>query len=109
MNYTKGEWKVAKAPKPDNVGGFDYAIHTKEGYILAEVFEVVAENVKLPNKANALLISPAPAMYEALKDMLGILSEFRVEGLAQGSEYVNRIKIAQQILTKLEEGKWLEI
>jgi len=56
------------------------------------------------NDEYANLIASAPELYKSLKDMIDIIEEFRISGLAQGSEYINRIDKAQQTI-KQAEGK----
>ena len=70
--FTPGPWVPRRAVKPDNTGGYDWAIIAPDKAILAECFEVVdwAENGvdfdTRPVEANARLIASAPDLLEAV-------------------------------------------
>jgi hypothetical protein len=65
--FTPGPWEARRAVKPDNVGGYDYAIIAPGRAFIAEVFEVVAEGDVRPVEANARLIAAAPDLLAALR------------------------------------------
>ena len=71
--FTPGPWVPRRAAKPDNTGGYDWAIIAPDKAIIAECFEVVdwAENGvdfdTRPVEANARLIASAPDLLEALQ------------------------------------------
>lgn len=71
--FTPGPWVPRRAAKPDNTGGYDWAIIAPDKAIVAECFEVVdwAENGvdfdTRPVEANARLIAAAPDLLEALE------------------------------------------
>lgn len=71
--FTPGPWVPRRAVKPDNTGGYDWAIIAPDKAIVAECFEVVdwAENGvdfdTRPVEANARLIAAAPDLLEALR------------------------------------------
>ena len=71
--FTPGPWVPRRAAKPDNTGGYDWAIIAPDKAIVAECFEVVdwAENGvdfdTRPVEANARLIAAAPDLLEALQ------------------------------------------
>ena len=70
--FTPGPWVPRRAAKPDNTGGYDWAIIAPDKAIIAECFEVVdwAENGvdfdTRPVEANARLIASAPDLLEML-------------------------------------------
>ena len=64
---TAGPLTTRRAPKPDNVGGYDYAIVDSEGRIVAETFEVVDDGDKRDAKALADLFAAAPQLADALR------------------------------------------
>lgn len=72
--FTPGPWVPRRAVKPDNTGGYDWAIIAPDKAIVAECFEVVdwAENGvdfdTRPVEANARLIAASPTLLEALQD-----------------------------------------
>ncbi len=74
--HTPGPWMPRRAVKPDNTGGYDWAIIAPDKAIVAECFEVVdwAENGvdfdTRPVEANARLIASAPDLLEALQDIV---------------------------------------
>ncbi len=75
--FTPGPWVPRRAVKPDNTGGYDWAIIAPDKAIVAECFEVVdwAENGvdfdTRPVEANARLIAAAPDLLEALQAVVG--------------------------------------
>ena len=90
MKHTPGPWFINRARKPDNTGGYDYAIDEGHEKILAETFEHVGwqdnskkEYEKFPAEANARLIAAAPELLEACKAALMELS-----GLSNGKECI---------------------
>ena len=74
-NHTPGPWMPRRAVKPDNTGGYDWAIIAPDKAIVAECFEVVdwAENGvdfdTRPVEANARLIASAPDLLETLQQL----------------------------------------
>jgi hypothetical protein len=74
VEHTKAPWKVKKSKEPDNTGGYDYAIIDSQEKIIAETFEHVGKTKngyeKRPAEANAKLISAAPELLEALKNVI---------------------------------------
>ena len=62
MNYTKGEWKRLKENPTVIIAQFQ----TGGVKQIAKIYESVVYST---NEANAYLISAAPEMYEALKDL----------------------------------------
>jgi hypothetical protein len=74
--FTPGPWVPRRAAKPDNTGGYDWAIIAPDKAIVAECFEVVdwAENGvdfdTRPVEANARLIAAAPDLLEALQKVV---------------------------------------
>lgn len=75
-NHTPGPWMPRRAVKPDNTGGYDWAIIAPDKAIVAECFEVVdwAKNGvdfdTRPVEANARLIAAAP-------DLLALVIQYR--------------------------------
>ena len=73
--HTPGPWMPRRAVKPDNTGGYDWAIIAPDKAIVAECFEVVdwAENGvdfdTRPVEANARLIASAPDLLETLQQL----------------------------------------
>lgn len=70
MTHTPAPWTVRRASKPDNVGGFDYAIFDDDGKIIAETFQKVDVGAERPCEANAKLIAAAPELLFALKEIM---------------------------------------
>ncbi len=66
--HTPGLFVIVRSPKPDNTGGFDYAIMDENDRIVAEVFEHVGEGApelgyeKRPAYENARLFADAPLL-----------------------------------------------
>ena len=101
--FTPGPWVPRRAAKPDNTGGYDWAIIAPDKAIVAECFEVVdwAENGvdfdTRPVEANARLIASAPDLLEALQDILKV----RVDGEDNIWAGANRCKdIARAAIAK---------
>ena len=71
--HTPGPLRAIKALKPDNAGGFDWAVVDQDENIVAEAFEHVGKDPKTgrftmrPARANAFLYAAAPDLLEALK------------------------------------------
>ena len=72
--HTPGELTFRRATRPDNTGGYDYAIVDAENKIIAETFAHVdyatgATSVyeERPAESNARLFAAAPDLYEALQ------------------------------------------
>lgn len=80
--FTPGPWVPRRAAKPDNTGGYDWAIIAPDKAIVAECFEVVdwAENGvdfdTRPVEANARLIASAPDLLEALQTMIADFGDY---------------------------------
>lgn len=77
--HTSEPWTVVKAKRPDNTGGYDYAIADSDDNIIAEVFQNVgyADKEKKiynqrPAKANAHLMAASPEMFATLKAIAGL-------------------------------------
>lgn len=55
--HTELPWKIARASKPDNTGGYDYALVDGKGKLIAEFFEHVGQLAggfdKRPARENA--------------------------------------------------------
>lgn len=73
--FTLGPWTCHKSKRPDNTGGYDYAVVDENHKIIAEVFEHVDFGRKKvyenrPVRANARLIAAAPDLYGALEAFL---------------------------------------
>lgn len=72
MNYTKGEWKVEQGNGLELQEGLTHLFQIRAG----ETKEIIADIItdgnwqETDDNANANLISAAPDMYEALKDLL---------------------------------------
>lgn len=88
--FTPGPWSAQRAIKPDNTGGYDFAVMDARGKIVAEAFEHVGlsdgslASMRLPAgaydarpvAANAALIAAAPDLYEALKGALPLVAKW---------------------------------
>lgn len=109
MKHTPGPWFYKPATKPDNIGGYDYGIYTENKRIIAEAFEITAENVREPVKANAQLIAAAPDLLEALTNLLAhvnCLYEFGVTGFAESIIVTQRaVKEQSKAAIAKAEGK----
>ena len=89
--HTSEPWTVVKAKRPDNTGGYDYAIADSDDNIIAEVFQNVgyADKEKKiynqrPAKANAHLIATSPELLEACQ--AGIIYSKAIESCANDPE-----------------------
>ncbi len=67
-DFTPGPLTVKCASKLSD-GGWDWAIRDTHGFIIAECYNVVANNTRRPAEANARLFAAAPDLLEALKDL----------------------------------------
>lgn len=70
--HTEGPWTATKAKFPVD-GEFDYGIHCVVGgepYVVAEAFGRAGVHTRPNAEANARLISAAPDLYAALKEMV---------------------------------------
>jgi hypothetical protein len=70
--FTPGPWVPRRAKFPSD-GGIDYGIEVVvdgRKLCIAEAFEVVHFDTRMPAEANARLIAAAPEMFEALRDLL---------------------------------------
>ena len=85
MNYTKGEWEVGKH-------GLTYPISCGKYSVATGIY----------NKDNANLISAAPGMYEALKD---ILEQANKTHLPLGADLSDSIKVFGKQAIAKAEGK----
>lgn len=76
--FTPGPWVVRRAGKPDNTGGYDWAIVAPGKAIIAECFEHVdwrepgVSYDLRPAEAHARLFAAAPDLLAALEGMLEI-------------------------------------
>lgn len=106
--FTPGPWVPRRAVKPDNTGGYDWAIIAPDKAIVAECFEVVdwAENGvdfdTRPVEANARLIAAAPDLLEALHGLNGILgtAESNASGTPQWEFVSSKINAAREAIAK---------
>ena len=100
LNYTKGEWTVEDET---NIFCGDRLIATAGGY---------SDNYTSPraeNKANARLITQAPRMYEALKQIQRwLLGGTEIEGDKAklfNTQFVKANNLTVRALAKVEGGK----
>ena len=92
--FTHGPWSAQRAIKPDNTGGYDFAVMDARGKIVAEAFEHVGlsdgslASMRLPAgaydarpvAANAALIAAAPDMFAALRNVQALIVEAAMTG-----------------------------
>lgn len=99
--YTPGPWRAERAKRPDNTGGFDYAIADQDNQIVAECFEHTGyaggtdrQYIIQPVQANAQLVAAAPDLLEALKSIRLYANDTlsgRVDGPADARWYAEGI------------------
>lgn len=69
---------VKRAAKPDNVGGYDWAIIDEQGKVIGEAFEIVGKGAMRNAEANARLWSSAASL-KAQRDALLAAAKVLVE------------------------------
>jgi len=96
--HTPGPLKVTRAHRPDNTGGYDYAVSDSENHVVAEFFEHVGHDgygryVKLPAQANAQLYVAAPDLLEAIglarAVLLGIRDVHKLSSIDTALSYID--------------------
>lgn len=96
IEHTPALWHILKAARPDNVGGYDYAILDQDGNILAEAYEITAQNVKQPARTNALVMAAAP-------ELLAFVLMFVRTPLASKGSVDLLLKSAHDALRRIED------
>jgi hypothetical protein len=96
LKYTKGEWRVEHLKVP-TARAFSIGISTEE-------YDVCTYPLGIRNKDDAQLISAAPDMYEALKEMV---RHPKIEAETSGSWIIceritERLEKAERALAKAE-------
>lgn len=85
MKYTKGPWEAIKHATLNSFTVYSPKGHPTDGQSLTIAFGI-------EKKANALLISKAPAMYEALKQILKGVGTYNHNPLVHAENVINDMK-----------------
>lgn len=97
--HTELPWAITKAHKPDNVGGWDWAILDPDRKIIAEVYDVVGDSpsgelVRRPSQANAAFIVKAVNAYDELAACVRWAVENDGECLGDWPKILDRFRAA---------------
>lgn len=108
QKHTPGPLTYSRAKKPDNVGGWDWAIADANGNVVAECFDIVGEDqngyTKIDAEGLARLFAGAPStaaerdrLREVNADLLKALegAEEWLEGWASAEPYLSVIRAAK--------------
>ena len=96
--YTKGEWKVAEH---NDKRGFN--IFADDGFVASVPMNVGLRHTMRECQANAQLISSAPALYEALKQIAKGEGRFSLDHLKHAENTIEDMKeLATKALSKAE-------
>jgi len=99
MTYTKGEWKTYA----DYSGKVERIVVERDGLTLETICYISRETIE--SEANAHLISAAPDMYEALKEISEGKGRYSMDKLTHASNTIDDMKeLALNALLKAEGG-----
>lgn len=102
--FTPGPWEVKRAAKPDNTGGYDWAVIAPGKAIIAEFFEHVdwrdpgvTYDIR-PAEAHARLFLAAPDLLDALELARTFMVDF--EGLPESHVGDNPLTVIDSAIAK---------
>ena len=110
--HTPTPWTITKAHKPDNAGGWDWAILDPDRKVIAEVFDVVGEDrygvQRRPSEVNAALIVKAVNNHQALIDALKLATDIaesfirsELEGTSSFKSAMSRLEPCRELLGRV--------
>ena len=96
MDYTKGEWKAIQWNED-----YGFNVFSDDGFVASVPMDKGLKHTMIEAKANALLISAAPDMYEACKQ----IKNYLLQRPAKTSELWELLTIVDKLTIKAEGKK----
>jgi len=94
--WTVGPWTITPGQKPPHY----LFVYGARGQSVAMIFDRYGDKADAERNANADLIRTAPELWDAVDELLEIISEFEVDGLKLNSDQMAKLRRAEAVFEK---------